>query len=94
MASVHATISDGEWNMKLLLGSLALALSLSAAPAALVAQTQQSSAPKVGKGEKVCRTKFKYTGVVKTWVCKKEELCCVWHEINYVKCGSPGLNCL
>ena len=79
--------------MRLLIGSLALALSLSVAPAALVAQTQ-TAAPKVGQGEKVCRTKFKYTGVVKTWVCKKEELCCVWHEINYVKCGSTITGCL
>jgi hypothetical protein len=82
--------------MKLLLGSLVLALSLSVAPAALVAQqsTTKAAAPKVGKGEKVCRTKLKYSGEVRTWVCKKEELCCVWHEINYTKCGAAGLNCL
>jgi hypothetical protein len=95
MAGVHTTISDGEWNMKLLLGSLVLALSLSLAPAAPMAQQSSKAAPKVaGKGEKVCRTKLKYSGEVRTWVCKKDELCCVWHEINYTKCGMAGLNCL
>jgi hypothetical protein len=27
-------------------------------------------------------------------VCKKEEPCCAWHEINYVKCGSTVTGCL
>jgi len=49
---------------------------------------------KAGKGEKVCRVKLKYSGEVKTWVCKTEEPCCVWHEINYVKCGSTITGCL
>jgi len=80
--------------MKLLLGSLVLALSLSVAPAALVAQQTKAAGPKVGAGEKLCRTKLKYSGEVRTWVCKKDELCCVWHEINYTKCGAAGLNCL
>jgi hypothetical protein len=79
--------------MKRLLGSIALAVGLSLASAPLMAQ-QSAPAPKVGKGEKLCRTKLKYTGEVRTWVCKKDELCCVWHEINYVKCGMAGLNCL
>ncbi len=81
--------------MKQLLGSLVLAASLCAASlcaAPDLATAQQS--PKAGKGEKVCRTTLKYTGEKKAWVCKKEELCCVWHEINYVKCGAAGLNCL
>ena len=43
---------------------------------------------------KVCRVKLKYSGEVKTWVCKSEEPCCVWHEINYVKCGSTITGCL
>jgi hypothetical protein len=47
-----------------------------------------------GKGEKVCRVRLKYSGELKTWVCKVEEPCCVWHEINYVKCGSPVFKCL
>ncbi len=49
---------------------------------------------KAGKGEKVCRVKLKYSGELKTWVCKTEEPCCVWHEINYVKCGSTITGCL
>jgi hypothetical protein len=53
-----------------------------------------TAAPKAGKGEKVCRVKLKYTGEVKTWICKSEEPCCVWHEINYVKCGSTITGCL
>jgi hypothetical protein len=27
-------------------------------------------------------------------VCKNEEPCCVWHEINYVKGGSTITGCL
>ena len=54
----------------------------------------QQAKVKAGKGEKVCRVKMQYSGEVKTWVCKKEEPCCVWHEINYVKCGSVALKCL
>ena len=63
---------------------------------ALPAVAQQSKAPavKAGKGEKVCQVKLKYTGELKRWVCKKEEPCCVWHEINYVKCGSTITGCL
>lgn len=53
-----------------------------------------TAAPKAGKGEKVCRVKLKYSGEVKTWICKTEEPCCVWHEINYVKCGSTITGCL
>ena len=49
---------------------------------------------KAGKGEKVCRVKLQYTGEVRTWVCPKEVPCCVWHEINYVKCGSTITGCL
>lgn len=73
----------------LCLGAAALAL----APAAPQAQ-QKASSVKAGKGEKVCRVKLKYSGETKTWVCKKEEPCCVWHEINYVKCGSTITGCL
>jgi len=67
-----------------------LALSLTAAPAFVDAAFAQ----KAGKGEKVCKIKLKYTGELKTFVCKVDEPCCVWHEINYVKCGSPILKCL
>ena len=79
---------------------LLAALALGAAtlvPEATLAQ--QSPAKKVqtakaGKGEKVCRVKLQYSGEVRTWVCRKEEPCCVWHEINYVKCGSTITGCL
>jgi hypothetical protein len=82
---------------------LALAVALGSAAATLVpvdGLAQQSPAKKTamtvkpGKGEKVCRVKLQYTGEVRTWVCKKEEPCCVWHEINYVKCGSTITGCL
>ena len=61
---------------------------------------QQSPAAKrpvavtAGKGERVCRVRLKYTGELRTWVCKREEPCCVWHEISYVKCGSTIFGCL
>ncbi len=71
------------------IGVAALAL----APGASEAQ-QKASSVKAGKGEKVCRVKMIPSGEVKTWVCKKEEPCCVWHEINYVKCGSTITKCL
>ena len=64
-------------------------------PAAFAQQTpKKAAAVKAGKGEKVCRTKLKYSGEVRTWVCKSAEPCCVWHEINYVKCGSTVTGCL
>ena len=76
----------------LVLGAVALA----AAPAALQAQQTKSKTAtvKAGKGEKVCRVKLKYSGETRSWVCKQEEPCCVWHEINYVKCGSTITGCL
>lgn len=72
------------------LGALALV------PVAATAQQApaKQATVKAGKGEKVCRVKMNYSGQVKTWVCKKEEPCCVWHEINYVKCGSTITGCL
>jgi len=74
---------------------LAFGVGVLLAPAASSQQpTKQKATVKVGKGEKVCRVKLKYTGEIKTWVCKKEEPCCVWHEISYVKCGSTITGCL
>ncbi|HEU0159050.1 MAG TPA: hypothetical protein VFR00_07045 [Hyphomicrobiaceae bacterium] len=67
---------------------------LSLAQQSSVKTVAATAAPKAGKGEKVCRVKLKYSGEVKTWVCKSEEPCCVWHEINYVKCGSTITGCL
>lgn len=72
----------------LCVGAAALAL----APAE--SSAQQKASVKAGKGEKVCRVKMIPSGEVKSWVCKKEEPCCVWHEINYVKCGSTITKCL
>jgi hypothetical protein len=79
---------------------LALALAVGAAaylvtPTASVAQQSSTKTTvKAGKGEKVCRVKLKYSGEVRTWVCQKEQPCCVWHEINYVKCGTTWSGCL
>ena len=83
----------------------ALALGLALAFATLVlgvwpleaqqVQTASKSATvAAGKGEKVCKTKITYTGKIKTWVCKTEQPCCVWHEFSYVKCGSTITGCL
>jgi hypothetical protein len=81
---------------------LALALAFGAmsfmlAPGTSLAQQQSSSKKtgtvKAGKGEKVCRVTLKYTGEKRTWVCPKEVKCCVWHEINYVKCGTTWGGC-
>lgn len=79
--------------LRLALGLGALAL----APVAVDAQqppAKKAATVQAGKGEKVCRVKLQYSGQVKTWVCKKDEPCCVWHEINYVKCGSTVAGCL
>ncbi len=73
--------------------ALGLAVALGLAPSQGFA-AEKKKAVAAGKGEKVCRVKMQYTGEVKTWVCKKEEPCCVWHEINYVKCGSTITGCL
>lgn len=78
----------------------ALALALCTAAGGLVAtatpgiaQTAEKSSPKAGKGQKVCRYKFP-GGERRTWVCKKEEPCCAWDAIKYVKCGSTITGCL
>lgn len=84
----------------LLLASLAgaaiFALAFSPAQAQQTAarKAQAAQTVKAGKGEKVCRVKLQYTGEVRTWICPKEVPCCVWHEINYVKCGSTITGCL
>jgi hypothetical protein len=78
----------------LILGIAALA----AAPGESVAQqaptAKRTAAVKAGKGQRVCRVRLKYSGEIRTWVCKREEPCCVWHEISYVKCGSTITGCL
>ena len=75
-------------------------IALAALPCAVSAQqapakkaVAASSAPKAGPGEKVCRYRFP-DGTPKAWVCKKEEPCCAWDAIKYVKCGSTTFKCL
>ena len=78
---------------------LSLAAALAFAPASGIALAQDSKAPaktstaKAGAGEKVCRYKFP-TGEQRAWVCKKEQPCCAWDAITYVKCGSTITGCL
>jgi len=74
--------------------ALAIAM-ISISPNAVAAKSKSSGWPaaKAGKGEKVCRYKFP-TGEKRAWVCKKEEPCCAWDAINYVKCGSTITGCL
>ena len=70
------------------------------------AEAQQSEAaakPKAKKavaakaktepGMKTCNYKFP-DGERRTWSCRKEEPCCAWDAIKYVKCGSTITNCL
>jgi hypothetical protein len=74
----------------------ACALVLAFAPSALLAAEKAAAktvAVKAGKGEKVCNYKFK-SGEKRSWVCKKEEPCCAWDAISYVKCGSTITGCL
>lgn len=80
-----------------IVASVAVIFGLALGPGASVAQqapAAKNAAVKAGKGQRVCRVKLKYSGEIRTWVCKKEEPCCVWHEINYVKCGSTTFGCL
>lgn len=87
-----------------LIAPLAVVATLACAPVIPVAIAQdakapakttasKASSPKAGPGEKVCRYKFP-TGEQRAWVCKKEEPCCAWDAITYVKCGSTITGCL
>jgi hypothetical protein len=67
---------------------------LGALGASMLLATDPAQAQKAGRGEKVCKVKMKYSGQIRTFVCKVDEPCCAWHEINYVKCGSPVFRCL
>ena len=85
---------------KAFLGALVGAAVVLAAPLASAQQAPaakkapaSSAGPKAGAGEKVCRHKFP-DGTPNAWVCKKEEPCCAWDEIKYVKCGSTVFKCL
>jgi hypothetical protein len=75
--------------LALVFGAAALAL----APTGTFAQQSKKETVKAGKGEKVCRYRFP-SGEARAWVCKKEEPCCAWDAINYVKCGSTITGCL
>ena len=72
-------------------GAFAAAL-LVATPLAF-AKDAKPSTPKPGKDEKLCQYKFP-SGEKRAWVCKKEEPCCAWDAISYVKCGSTITGCL
>jgi hypothetical protein len=75
--------------------ALIIGLSLGLAASSLAPQAAFAAEPKAGKGEKVCKIKMKYSGEIKKFVCKVDEPCCVWHEINYVKCGfANALKCI
>jgi hypothetical protein len=83
-----------RWLSLVLVGS-----SLLLAPMVAVAQDAKAPAkaasalPKVGKDQKVCKYKFP-GGETRVWTCKKEEPCCAWDAISYVKCGSTITGCL
>lgn len=48
---------------------------------------------KASSTTKVCNYRFP-DGERRTWTCRKEEPCCAWDAIKYVKCGSTITNCL
>jgi hypothetical protein len=57
-------------------------------------QTQVAEpAAKVGKGQKLCRSR-RPNGSVKTWTCGADQPCCVNHTFNLYTCGSQLLKCL
>ena len=63
-----------------------------AKPAAPVAK-KAAAGPKAGPGQKVCQYRFP-DGERRSWVCDKEQPCCAWDAIKYVKCGSTFTKCL
>ena len=85
------------------LAALALAAAFVVPPAVLAQETKTpetrakassaKSTPKVGKDQKLCRYRFP-DGEQRSWVCQKEQPCCAWDAIKYVKCGSTITNCL
>jgi hypothetical protein len=82
------------------IATLALAASLLAPALALAQDTKapakqatKAATPKVGKDQKVCRHRFP-DGKRTTWVCQKDQPCCAWDEIRYVKCGNTITRCL
>ena len=57
------------------------------------AKTVTAAKSKTEPGMKTCNYKFP-DGERRTWSCRKEEPCCAWDAIKYVKCGSTITNCL
>lgn len=85
-----------KWTIAAVAAAAGLVLALPTVEAQQPAPAKKAAAtpaPKAGPGEKVCRHKFP-DGTPKAWVCKKEEPCCAWDEIKYVKCGSTVFKCL
>jgi hypothetical protein len=84
--------------MSRLFAALALA-ALVCSPAALMAQdapkakAKAAASAKAGAGQKVCNYKFP-DGEKRTWVCERDQPCCAWDLIKYVKCGSTITKCL
>ncbi len=83
-----------------LVAALTLGASLLAMPVAIAQDAKAPAAkaaapatPKAGKDQKVCRHRFP-DGKSTTWVCQKDQPCCAWDEIRYVKCGSTITRCL
>ena len=64
-----------------------------AAPKAAKPKPVAAAGPKLGKDQKQCQYKFP-DGEKRSWVCDKEQPCCAWDAIKYVKCGSTITKCL
>ncbi|MCB1520973.1 MAG: hypothetical protein KDJ37_10405 [Hyphomicrobiaceae bacterium] len=81
--------------MRVPMAIITIALSATAFAPDVTAKSSKAGWPaaKAGKGEKVCRYRFP-TGEKRAWVCRKEQPCCAWDAINYVKCGSTITGCL
>ena len=83
-----------RWLTLLAIGSaLMLAPALSSAQDPKAPAQSAAAQPKASKSEKACAHKFP-SGEKRSWVCKKEEPCCAWDAISYVKCGSTITGCL
>jgi Ni/Co efflux regulator RcnB len=99
----HCAILDAslEPHMIRILAAVALAAALvvpvataqEAGKAPAAKAKAAAPAPKVGKDQKVCRHRFP-DGKSTTWVCQKDQPCCAWDEIRYVKCGNTITRCL
>ena len=75
--------------------AVAAALSFALAPVGISGAVAQEKAKvaKAGKDQKVCRSR-QPSGNIKTWICRKDQPCCVSHTFNLYTCGSQLLRCL